>query len=395
LDFQKLMHQIGSVGDESAEKLASLSEIIDTARDVYHDAAEKPHETVRRLEENLPWVLWPLARPLEPYGRSYPISDAKENTTIVAVDGSQIMPSQHEVHNCFLLNIGVIRIAYGLSTKPLLESYPHLYHKSDDLYPLVNRRRMHIDELYVSLERNLLELDYLVSQSIESQSLGSPVVALVDGSLIPWSVEKMPDHYQEKYFARTNLLLEKLRLAEIPIVGYLSHSRSSDVVNSLRVLKCPYDLSDCRTHCESLNEEDFPCSAVWPLLDRTLMKSLLAPGERSSIFLSGANVSKSYPNNQATCFTYVNVGEEIARLELPRWLFELPRAFDRAMAAILSQVRRGRGYPVALAEAHHLAVIKGGDRQRFFELLTRHLVSQGVSRVRLSPKESKKRIGLV
>ena len=258
LDFQKLMHQIGSVGDESAEKLASLSEIIDTARDVYHDASEKPHEAVRRLEENVPWVLWPLAQPLEPFGKTYPIRDTTENTTIVAVDGSQIMPSQHEVHNCFLLNIGVIRIAYGLSIKPLLESYPHLYHKSDDLYPLVNRRRMHIDELYVSLERNLLELDYLVSQSIESQSLGSPVVALVDGSLIPWSVEKMPDHYQEKYFARTNLLLEKLRLAEIPIVGYLSHSRSSDVVNSLRVLKCPYDLSDCRSHCESLNEEDFP-----------------------------------------------------------------------------------------------------------------------------------------
>src|SRR5262249_34250135 len=134
---------------------------------------------------------------------------------------------------------------------------------------------------------------------------------------------------------------------------------------------------------------------IWPLQDRTMLAQCLPDLQRTVAFLSGASVSKSFPEELRICFLYLNIKDEIARIEFPRWLLSDKAAFDTALGAVLSQTRKGMGYPVALAEAHHLAVIKGNDRQQFFDLLARHLVSIGAQRVSLSPKEKKKRIGLV
>jgi hypothetical protein len=395
LDFQKLMVQIKSVAGSDVDKLGSFVETLEAASLAYQSASQEPKALLSRIAENESLLLWPVAHPLEDFGLVKKVDDTVPDITVAAVDGSQIMPSQHEVHNCFLLNIGFVQLCYGTNEKPILQSFPHLYHRPDELYPLVNRRRLHIDELYVALERNLLELKYLTERSIAAQEKGLQVVALLDGSLIPWSAEKMPLHYQEYFFDELKTLLKALELKKIPLVGYISHSRSSEVINILRAFKCPYDTSDCRTHCRDLNEEDFPCSSVWPLADRLLLQNVLEPGERSGIFLSSASATKFLPEQEQICFAYLNVGAEVARLEFPKWLAHASRERDIAFGAILSQTNKGKGYPVALAEAHHLAVIRGHDRQQFFELLKQHLVAKGIGKVRLSPKESKKRIGLV
>jgi hypothetical protein len=395
LDFQKLMQQIQSVGASDADKMASFDEKLRLADEAYQAACLQPLGLKTRARENEALVLWPVAIPLEPFGLVRKVTDTASSITITAVDGSQVMPSQHEVHNCFLLNIGFVKLAYGLNEKPVLESHPHLYHRPDELYPLVNRRRLHIDELYVALERNLLELKYLAERSIEAKRADTEVVAMLDGSLIPWSVEKMPLYYQEYFFDEWAVLLQAFQHERIPLIAYLSHSRSSDLINLLRICKCPYERSDCRTHCRDRNEEDFPCSSIWPLLDRHLMQTILVHGERSCIFLSGASATKALAEEQNTCFSYLHVGAEIARLEFPKWLAEDDHLRDIAFGAVLAQARRGNGYPVSLSEAHHLAIVRGQDRQQFFELLKRHLVAKGIQKVRLSPKESKKRIGLV
>jgi hypothetical protein len=395
LNFQRLINQIEAVGSDGAEKLESIANLLAAATVAFDEAASQPQSFADRLLENAELVLWPLSKPIEPIGLKIPIAEIKAPGTVLAVDGSQIMPSQHEVHSCFLLNIGLVRIAYGTTEQPILESFPRLYHRREELYPLVNRRRMHIDELYVSLERNLLELEFICKNACDAKSLGLPVVAFVDGSLIPWSAEKMPDVYQEHYFRKALGWLNELKENQVPVIGYLSHSRSSDVINTLRVLKCPYDVSDCRTHCRDLNEEDFPCSTIWPLPDRLLFKKVLPVHTRSNLFMSQASATRSLGENQKVCFCYLNVGTEIARLEFPYWLVKEKDLFNQAMATVIDQVEKGHGYPLALAEAHHLAVIRGADRQQFFEMLTRHLVSRGVMETKLSPKESKKRIGLV
>ncbi|HEY9713098.1 MAG TPA: DNA double-strand break repair nuclease NurA, partial [Chroococcales cyanobacterium] len=195
-----------------------------------------------------------------------------------------------------------------------------------------------------------------------------------------------------------NKMAEQLDLFKehrIPLVGYLSHSRGADIINCLRVSVCPYESSRCRTLCGHLNEEDFPCSKVWPLTDRQLLAAFLSRHQRSAVFQSGASVLKSLPLDQRICFSYLHVGDEIARLEFPRWLMADQTLLDLAMQAALNQCKKGMGYPIALSEAHHLAVIRGADRDRFFELMARHMVALGAPRVRQSPKESRKRTSFI
>ncbi len=397
LDFMKLSQLVTQIGADAVVEKQDYERVLASALSAFSAAEKNSENFANKLAENAPWVLWPTAKPLEPIGKREAVAaldTARHPWTVVAVDGSQIMPSHHEVHNCYLLNAGVARISYGLALPPLLYSEPRLHARPDDLYPLVDRRRVHIDELYVSLERGLFELELLTETACQAAADG-PTLAMYDGSLIPWSVEKMSSSYQENYFARLEELMVRLRQAKVPIVGYLSHSRSTDLVNCLRVSICPYEVSHCREHCGDLNEEEFPCSKVWPLSDRSLFERLLPVNQRSSVFASGASVSKLMPAADRSCFVYLRGVSEVARIELPMWVFSDQKLFHFALQAVRTQVEKGQGYPVALAEAHHQAVIKGPERERFFELVTNQMISLGVGNIRVSPKESQKRSGFV
>lgn len=397
LDFMKLSQLVSQIGADAVVEKQDYERVMASALAAFSGAESNSVRFEQKLADNAPWVFWPTATPLEPVGRREQISaldTARQPWTVVAVDGSQIMPSHHEVHNCYLLNVGVARISYGLPVPPLLYSEPRLHARPDDLYPLVDRRRVHIDELYVALERGLFELELLTETACQAANHGR-ALAMYDGSLIPWSVEKMSSTYQESYFARLEELMARLRLAKVPIIGYLSHSRSADLVNCLRVSICPYEVSHCRDLCANLNEEDFPCSKVWPLGDRSLFERLLPVNQRSAVFVSGATVVKLMPQTDRSCFVYWRGTSEVARIEMPHWVFADQELFSFAMQAVRTQVEKGQGYPVALAEAHHLAVIKGPERERFFDLVTNQMISLGVGNIRVSPKESQKRSGFV
>jgi hypothetical protein len=85
------------------------------------------------------------------------------------------------------------------------------------------------------------------------------------------------------------------------------------------------------------------------------------------------------------------VGTEIARLEFPGWVAEDTSLLETALSLTLAQVQKGYGYPVALAEAHNQAVVRGGDRTRFFALLEQQMIRAGLRNVGTSYKEARKR----
>jgi hypothetical protein len=395
LDLNQVVGQIEKIGRDSFAEREEQDEKLVAGEQAINKIAADPETFSEKVAASTGRVLWPVARPLEPISKMCDVPLHATPVTVVGVDGSQIMPSHHEVHTCYLLNIGYVVITYGLNAKPILETNPHLFHRPDDLYPLVDRRRVHIDELYVSLERNLFELSTLAQVAIKSKERGAPVVAFIDGSLIPWSVDKLSERYQKSFLERMSAAVDLFRENRIPLIGYLSSSRATDVINMLRVALCPYDVSDCRQHCGGKNEEDFPCSTIWPLSDRQLFFDSMQKGQRSPVFLSDAEVTRRWSSRDRICFSYLHVGTEIARLEFPRWLFDDGELLGKSVAVAISQAGKGMGYPVCLSESHHLAIIRGSERQKFFELLTSHMVNLGLPKIRTSPKENRKRVGFV
>lgn len=395
LDFTKLIPQIKEVGHDTLIEGTSPTEILKNAQTAFESAADKPSLLKAKLRENGGHTFWPVSIPIEPFGTEIEVVPFLEPHSVVACDGSQIMPTAHEVYSCYLLNAGAAVIHYGCDEKPLLTSYPRLFHKPDEVYPLVDQRRIHVDDSVVSLERQLMELTTASELATQYARQDRPLVTMVDGSLIPWNVNNMPDSYQAEYLQRMLVVLDRFCAERIPIIGYVSASRSSDIVNNMRVWECPYPTSKCQTFCGHLNEENFPCSKLWPLSDRSLLSSKLPRGFRSGMFSSGARWSTALGGRHNVCFCYLHTEAEVARLEIPRWMYDDKQTLDLAVAVALAQANKGVGYPIALAEAHNLAVIRQADRKHFFDLLTSHLIGIGVGRVSVSPKESRKRRSII
>jgi hypothetical protein len=394
LDLTKLLPQFDGI---SADLLREdIQAAVQRAEGVLHDASVHADDFESKLAASQGYTFWPLATLLEPVDLAQQVQPVVGDITVAAVDGSQIMPSHHEVYNCYLINLGRVVISYAEHQQPvLLESVPHLYHAVEDLYPLIDRRRLYVDEQFVALERSLLELSTLRDLSLQAKERSLPVVALVDGSLIQWALDQMPQPYQRSYIDRLGAIHESFYAGAIPLIGYISHSRSFDIINLLRTRQCPYEVSHCQNFCSELSEEDFPCSTIWPVTDRQLFGNVLPRNSRGPLFLPGAAKAAVLPARHQITACYMNVDAETARLEFPRWLTQKPDLLSFALGAVLGQCVKGNGYPISLAEAHNLAVVRTSERRQFFGLIAQHLMALGIQSVRVSPKESGKRTGII
>ena len=201
---------------------------------------------------------------------------------------------------------------------------------------------------------------------------GSTGLAVLDGTLIQWGLESR--NYPE--FVRDVLLrkgflacLDEMRTLNgdrrLAVASYISYPGGSDVVNALRIILCPGDVINDRACLECDGKE---CEQVAGLRDRDVFAEVLQEGERSALFVSTSSILKEYGPHEVR-FYYVNVGEELARIEVPKWVSDDPALLDLSHALVLDQCRRGQGYPVALSEAHEHAVVTGADRENFWALV--------------------------
>ncbi|MBI2856024.1 MAG: DNA double-strand break repair nuclease NurA [Chloroflexi bacterium] len=305
----------------------------------------------------------------------YPCPPLPPDYAVLAVDGSHIDVDRHLALQCYLINIGTVRIQYGHRPQAALDSEPRLYTGEDSMSIVEpsGTRSQAIEGPLLGALRTVEELRALATQVKESDP-EMPILALVDGSLIMWSLsgQAYPDFVRETLLEDGFLpALEELRaLAQnrpLALAAYVSLPRSTDAVNALRLDSrlCPYEAANCDMHCGTLRLGQRPCDGVSGVLDRDLFGSLLDDGERSDLFASTSSIVERYYGEHAVHFYYLNVGSEMARVEVPRWVADNPRLLELTHALALDQSRRGHGYPVAISEAHEQAVVTMGDREEF------------------------------
>jgi len=337
---------------------------------------------------------WGSARPLEPLNHRAALPDLAPQHIVLATDGSQIVPSRHEISPCYLVNIGRIRYLYGTGERPLQESEPFLYHREQDLYTQVRRQFVGVSEQWIGLERGLKEFEELAELCVETRRLWPerPVLAMIDGSLTGLLPELMalPQTLQMTAFKRLAGAFNQIRSQGIPLCAYISQSRRTEVINFLRLQRCPYERPTCETLCTEGQE---PCSGLAPFPDRQLWQDILDLGERSPLFTPLATTPEPLQGHEL-CFFYLHCGAEVARIEIPRWVADRPEWLMAVHGYVFSQVEKGRGYPIALAEAHNQAVVKSSDRAQFYALLSRKLADAQIG-IQVSRKELKKRRGIV
>jgi NurA domain len=332
-------------------------------------------------------LIFTAAVPIEALDYWPVIGAAPKAHTVLATDGSQISPSHHEIAYCYLLNIGRIALHYGQSRLPLLDNQPEVFYRPEDLY--VSRQWGISTEEWMGYCRTAAEVTVL-GELAEFLELPEPSIAMTDGSLLHWFLEPLPGEARDRILQPILAAWQSLHDRRIPMVGYISASRSGEATNFLRLHCCPYIAPDCMTHCSDLPNKA-PCQVLEPLRDAGIWGRLLAPGQRSPLWRSASKIQEFYGEDYAIHFCYVNVGAEVARVEVPAWVARDAALLAQSLGLVLAQVQKGYGYPVALAEAHNQAVVRGGDRARFFAMLEREMVKAGLRNVGTSYKEARKR----
>ncbi|MCT7949899.1 DNA double-strand break repair nuclease NurA [Ancylothrix sp. C2] len=398
LDLNKLAGKLPGISKHLTQEATAAKGRLQTAELLMQQAQTHHLELVKKQQDWKHRLIFSAAEPVEPLDTRIAIPPAPRTHTVIATDGSQIAPSHHEIAYCYLINVGRVVLHYGVSRHPLLDSLPEIYYRAEDLYE--SRQWAIRTEEWMGYRRTATEATVLAELACslwETTPPPVPAISLVDGSLIYWFLEGIASEARDKILGEILDAWDKLEEAGIPIVGYLSASRSMEAINFLRLEACIHKEPNCISYCAP--DLDFsspgqpkkaPCQVFEPLRDVALWQTTLQPGQRSPLWRSCAPILQCY-GHHTVYFCYVNVGSEIARIEVPGWVVENPELLETTLSLTVAQVQKGYGYPVALAEAHNQAVVRGGDRYHFFALLEREMIKAGLKNVGTSYKETRKR----
>jgi hypothetical protein len=391
LDLVKLARQLPGMSEQMKQEASASTQRLQKALELLNSAQ---NNLTRLLEEQQQWrdrLIFSAATPIEPLDIRVAIPNPPTSHSVFATDGSQIAPSHHEIAYCYLINIGLIMLHYGQNLHPLLDSIPEIYYKHEDLY-IAKQWGIRTEE-WMSYKRTIAEAQALATIACDwvkpPGAHSEPNLALVDGSLIYWFLETLPTEAKNLILPDIFASWLALREQNIPLIGYVSASRSTESISFLRLQACTYPQRDCQQYCANLDKT--PCQLTESLRDTTLWGYLLQPGERSPLWRSNLRILNDYDEADRVYFCYLHVGTEIARLEIPAWVVQNPPLLQQSLSIILGQVYKGYGYPISLAEAHNQAVVKGGDRLRFFALLEQEMIRAGLQNIGISYKETSKR----
>jgi hypothetical protein len=338
---------------------------------------------------------WLVADLVDGLNQRYPLPPPPAEFTVLATDGSHIDVDRHRSTRCYLINIGSVVLHYGSASRASLDSSPRLYSGDEELTiaaPPGGGRDQVVEGTLLGIKRGVDECGQLARLATELPD-GSRSLALVDGSLILWPLEPYADFVKEALLNRGFLSylaeIKELNSGErqVALASYISFPRSTDVVNVLRLALCPHQPADCDRYCSG--GEQRTCDAVAGVRDRELFSGLLEPGERSALFITPSKIVEQYYGEHRVYFFYLRVDDEIARVEIPRWVATEAKLLGLVHSLVLDQCRRGQGYPVALSEAHEQAVVTAADRENFWQLVDSLLVAEQLPSVCSAKSRSK------
>lgn len=382
-------------------QISSMVTMIDPAGESRRfDALEESWRTLDSAEVNARLgapakTSFLLARVDGEYRQRFPLPTLPTSYTIAATDGSMILPDRHSPARFYLLNIGKVFLRYGEQPTARFSADPDLRYEESDLFVTAGSRRVPINEVILGLRRAAAELRAGAELLAD---LDTPGLVLLDGTLILWSLEANDQGIVTEILKEFADALNLFQDAGLPVASYISAPGSTDLMNTLRVSVCDYPAHGRAVNCDDcfrriVDEGHTPACDVLPTVpDRVLLDDVahLQPGERTTVYESQSRILRLYEPDHRIGFFYVNTGQEIGRIEIPAWVGRDPDMLDLIHAVVYDQCQLGRGYPVALQEAHELAVLSMSDRRLVEATIERQLAEHGVVRMRTGKDGSKR-----
>lgn len=387
LDLLKVGPQVSEMARSSAASFLRLGPRILEAQAILGRLA--PHWS--ELEELAASSERRLPRPQEPLDVRHGAGSLPADHIVIATDGSQIEPDRHAMADFFLLNVGWAVVRYGPEPFAELSSEPTLFYKPEDTYITHGSRRVPIQDRHLSARRSVLEITQAATLATRWHQDVDDLAVLADGTLALWVLEERPDDFLRKALVGPYVeQLRRLRALNRPLASYIDRPRSIEVSNLLQDGGCDGPLGGCMA-CADGHE----VQCVFERLPDRELFGWLGLGERSALFqMTLPEGLADFYEDLVPCFFYLNVGTEIARVEVPPWTADDPDQLALVQAVLLDQCDKGLGYPNVLARADKQAVVTAQDRHAFEYLRDALLAREGLA-VRASEKLHSKRIWAV
>ena len=395
LDLEKIIGQVAGMAQHLKSRYHDKQTALEAAADMLQSKTLDPGRLQERIQKaKTTWLVGGLRE--NPSAVYQPVPCPGDHIAM-AVDGSHIDVDRHQSTHCFLINTGGILLEYGAAPSARLFSEPRLYYKEEEIAIIsADKKKIMIEGQVLAIKRTVEELRVLTEEAL-GVNKNLPLVALLDGTLTLWGIigleymKEVIDELVKNGFLR---YLEQLKTAAqsrfISLASYISFPRSTEVINIIRLMLCPYEEVNCDQHCGKAADKK-PCDDVSGLTDRDIFSRHLKRGERSAVFDSRSSVIQNYYGDQGICFFYLRLENEVARVEIPCWVADRHELLDLTQAVLLKQCDSGKGYPVALMEAHEQAVVSGADREQFWRLVQGELEKDNM-RVSVSAKNWSKRM---
>ncbi len=407
LDVLAVAGQVRQMGEEIASAQSDVHDCVRWARRLMRDNSQRYDEIKASILASREARTARAALPMEPLATRRAAPAPPAAYTCAAADGSQAEPDRHGHVSYYLINTGAVLLRYGAEPFARFYSLPRLYYRRDDLSIIEERgddwpptqqpREAPIDAEILAMKRSLAEVEDLARLAQEMPQ-DPPPLLMLDGTLTlfakstgedVWVVEQLKRHYCRA--------LERIQPLGIPVVGFISRSNATWVMDMLRVALCPRHTESCAFCRTRVGGPQQGC-ALADLRDRFLYDAMidepewpsLQPGERSALFQLSASLYKDYAANEPAMF-YLNTGREIAQVQLPMWAARRSDLVDRVHSLVYEQCVNGGGYPTALTRAHEQAIITAADRETLDSLVLAQLIKLGV-RVPVSEKARSKQV---
>ncbi len=377
IDYLQIKNQIGSFATQARMRQASLKQKTDLALRLLHREGaelEKYQQFVRSalctdpgLRSAVPFT--------ERMDAAIQVNGESPETTILAVDGSQINPSHHEAFDFALLNLG--GIVYRSPQAPHEIIRTTLLEPSD----LAGRNTVLTEEM-LAMQRDLQERRLLLELANE---IPAPVVALTDGTLEVYGEPKQDPAF-ERPFGEYLAALREMAKKGLIVAGYVDQPRANLAARLL-------ELGILGNKQQNSENEAHHLSGV---TDAMLFTQILQPGQRSAIFAIQSRSAEKFSNEIGLHFFYLNVGRanrpQLARVELPAWVAQDATMVELLHKILLEQCRimGANPYPYILHRAHEIAVVRLDEKDAVLSMLTAAFLGQELELGHTSAKQSAK-----
>ena len=349
LDRLKLIIEL----QKAADKLfIDVTESYSLAQDVWQSIIKDSTFIYKvRQVHNAPWPV-PLWQ--DDLGQVIPVEKISSAYVALSVDGSQIYPDRHNVLSCCLINTGSVVLPYNLENRRVqLFSDPTVFAGVDE-----NQQAFTTDSVNCKRQELELRAGLDLAKKIKSDYGAEKTILFFDGSLIFWHLSSKEIDVRDQFLNAYLALLDELYHEKVLVCWYISMPKSKELMSLVRLYLCDFDTSKKHLY-ESVDN----------VIDSGIMYPVLEPYTRSIVFSNHSSISGYYPSHLRPFFFYLHTGNEIGRVEIPSWIAQDESAVDLIAQAVIDQCIKGGGYPVALAEAHEQAVVKGPDREFFYHFL--------------------------